>query len=91
MDRQADGTWLYTLNFPAAQTQRMCAGNGQSRDYAQDGMLVAVPLLTPGDHDIKILDPRTGWTLAEGAYTVLPYSFPTPTTATLGGPNTSLH
>ena len=90
MDRQADGTWLYTLNFPAAQTQRMCAGNGQSTDYAQDGMLVAVPLLTPGDHAIKIIDPRTGWTLAQGAYNVLPYSFPTRPPAT-PGPNSSLH
>lgn len=87
---QADGRWLYTLFFPAAQTQRMCAGNGQSRDYAQDGMLVAVPLLTPGDHAIKIIDPGTGWTLAQGAYTVLPYSFPTPTPGT-PGPNSSLH
>ena len=90
MNRRADGTWLYTLNFPAAQTQRMCAGNGQSTDYAQDGMLVAVPLLTPGDHAIKIIDPRTGWTLAQGAYDVLPYSFPTQPPAT-PGPNSSLH
>ena len=53
-------------------------------------MLVAVPLLTPGDHAIKIIDPGTGWTLAQGAYTVLPYSFPTPTPGT-PGPNSSLH
>ena len=87
---QADGTWLYTLFFPAAQTQRMCAGNGRSRDYTQDGTLVAVPLLTPGDHAIKIIDPQTGSVLSQGAYTVLPYSFPTPTPAT-PGPDSSLH
>lgn len=72
MTQQSDGTWLYARTFPVAQTRRMCAGNGQSRDYADDGDLVAVPLLTPGIHTLKVLD--AGYeVLAEGSYTVEPY------------------
>jgi len=67
--QQADGSWITARTFTAADVQSGCATGGVSS--------TGVNLLVPGTHTMQILD-SNGNVLAQGSYTVVTGSNPTP-------------